>query len=339
MPSQAASGTVLLALWVALGRCVPPAGPGCDNGKLYLDRDLPDAAVHWECPTSPWTATRHPSVDTVHHPERVRLICMDQDVSYNRSIPNSGAHRPIRAESGEYLYCPPQRWINNLHHAATVLLFHPCAPSQERRLLSVLGRSCLSNYVLTPHHQLSQQRPIALVSWARTLELSTVAVSDACDWLETTTSTSNGSGGVRPSWRYDYLLTRSAEQEPEEPPGSRKEAVRRCCQEVITKSNREAKVRPVRAEHNNGTIRDVQNLSRTLGPPAGSPPGNRTTIQSNTQNTDRPRPAGSDALRTQSPNAGPIKHGHPSGTGTRTRSSKYEASDPPGVLKEARTRR
>lgn len=27
----------------------------------------------------------------------------------------SGAFRPVKAESGEYLYCPPQRWLNNVH--------------------------------------------------------------------------------------------------------------------------------------------------------------------------------------------------------------------------------
>lgn len=27
----------------------------------------------------------------------------------------SGAYRPVMAESGEYVYCPPQRWLNNLH--------------------------------------------------------------------------------------------------------------------------------------------------------------------------------------------------------------------------------
>lgn len=27
---------------------------------------------------------------------------------------SSGAHRPVGAQSGQYLYCPPQRWINNL---------------------------------------------------------------------------------------------------------------------------------------------------------------------------------------------------------------------------------
>ena len=32
----------------------------------------------------------------------------------------SGAHRPVGGESGEYLYCPPQRWLNNLQVCQTM---------------------------------------------------------------------------------------------------------------------------------------------------------------------------------------------------------------------------
>lgn len=220
MPSQTASPpltvAVLAALWVSLGRCdmFGSPGPGCDNGKLYLGRDLPEDAVYWDCPLSAWpkSTQRLPGIDTAYDPEPARQICMDKSISYSHPIPNSGAYRPVRAESGEYLYCPPQRWLNNLHHAATVLLFHPCAPPHERLLLSVLARSCLSDYIITPHPQLRKHMPIALVSWGRTLELSSVASSDVCDWLETTTSTRKKFGSVSPSRTYNLLLTRSAEQ-------------------------------------------------------------------------------------------------------------------------------
>ncbi|KAF0030763.1 hypothetical protein F2P81_017494 [Scophthalmus maximus] len=98
-------------------------------------------------------------------------------------------------------------------HGATVLLYHPCSPLGERRLLSVLSSSCLSDYVMTPHPQLSRHKPIALVSWGRTLELSTVASSDVCDWLETTTTIANGRlSGAKRIRTYDLLLTRSAAQ-------------------------------------------------------------------------------------------------------------------------------
>ncbi|XP_041796818.1 tumor protein p53-inducible protein 13 [Chelmon rostratus] len=311
MPSQTTSPrltvTVLAALWVSLGRCDVSQSPGpvCDNGKLYLGRDLPEDAVSWDCPVSSWpeSAQRLHSIDTVYDPEPARQICMDRSISYNRTIPNSGAYRPVRAESGEYLYCPPQRWLNNLHHAATVLLYHPCAPLHERLLLSDLARSCLPDYIITPHPQLSKHTPVALVSWGRTLELSTVASSDVCDWLETTTPARNEFGGVSLSRMYNLLLTRSAEHQqqrahPEDHPGNMKESVRRCCEQTIsslpngaTESNmkkeslpqikEQGKSRLIRAaiQTNRTTLRktgDGQSYNSMLGPSAGSPPGNRT---------------------------------------------------------------
>eukprot|EP00064_Thunnus_orientalis_P011978 superscaffoldBa00001785_g12011 len=207
MPSQTTSPppltvTVLAALWVSLGRCgvSESPGPGCDNGKLSLDRDLLRAdAVYWDCPVSMWpeSTQRLPSIDTVYDPEPARPICMDKPISYSHTIPNSGAYRPVRAESGEYLYCPPQRWLNNLH-------------------------------------------PIALVSWGRTLELSTVASSDVCDWLETTTTTRNPFSGASQSKKYDLLLTWSAEQHrqqrahPEEHSTKIKESLRQCCERTVS---------------------------------------------------------------------------------------------------------
>lgn len=49
------------------------------------------------------------------------------------------------------------------------------------------------------------------MSWGRTLELSTVASPDVCDWLETTTSPRTTSAGASRSRTYDLLLTWSAQ--------------------------------------------------------------------------------------------------------------------------------
>ncbi|KAM8902791.1 uncharacterized protein tp53i13 [Spinachia spinachia] len=221
------------------------AGPGCDDGKLSLERDL--AAAYWDCPGSTWpesSARRQlPSVDTAHDPLPARQICMNESISYGQAIPNSGAYRPVGAESGEYLYCPPQRWLNNLHRGATVLLYHPCVPLHERLLLSVLARSCLPHYVVTSHPHLGEHMPIALVAWGRTLELSAVASSDIGDWLETAASTARRrrvDGGQ--SGGYNLLLTRAAGQRrahPEEdsanvtfPPA--RESLRRCFERITS---------------------------------------------------------------------------------------------------------
>ncbi|XP_042342591.1 uncharacterized protein tp53i13 [Plectropomus leopardus] len=249
MPSQTTSPpltvTVLAALWVSLGRCGVSESPGlgCDNGKLSLERDLSVDAAYWDCPRSTWpkSTQRLPSIDTVYDPVKpARLVCMDKSISYNHTIPNSGAHRPVGAESGEYLYCPPQRWLNNLHHGATVLLYHPCTPLHERLLLSVLARSCLPDFIMSSHPQLNEHMPIAIVSWGHTLELPTVASSDVCSWLETTTSERNVFGGLSQSRKYNLLLTWSAEQHqqqhahPEEHPAEIKESLRQCCEQTIS---------------------------------------------------------------------------------------------------------
>uniref|UniRef100_UPI0037E91B75 uncharacterized protein tp53i13 n=1 Tax=Semicossyphus pulcher TaxID=241346 RepID=UPI0037E91B75 len=250
MPSQTSSPplltvTLLVALWVRLGRCGVPEsrGPQCDNGKLSLDRDLPAGAIYRECPVTSWPESpqRLPSIiDTLYDPEPANQICMGKSISYNHTIPNSGAYRPVRAESGEYLYCPPQRWLNNLHHAAIVLLYHPCVPLHERLLLSVLARSCLPDYIITPHTQLNKHTPIVLVSWGRTLELSTMATLDVCVWLERTTSTRSTIGDVSQSMNYNLLLTWSAEKHREQPayskehPARIKESLRQCCEQTIS---------------------------------------------------------------------------------------------------------
>ncbi|XP_029963825.1 uncharacterized protein tp53i13 [Salarias fasciatus] len=225
-PASSYRGTVALlaALWLTLGRC---EFPRCDNGKLNLEKDLSPDAVSWDCAES---SQRLPSIDSVYDPEPARQICMDKPIHYNHSLPSSGAYRPVMAESGEYLYCPPQRWLNNLHHGATVLLYHPCAPRRERFLLSGLARSCLPDFIMTPHQHLSELTPIALVSWGRTLELPTIASSGVCDWLAMTQTTRNALDGVTQNMKYNLLLTWSASLHP---PTERKGSLKECCEETM----------------------------------------------------------------------------------------------------------
>ncbi|XP_051933822.1 uncharacterized protein tp53i13 [Hippocampus zosterae] len=231
---------VLAALWFFFGRYVNSEHltSDCDNGKLLLERDLPTDAIYWGCPTTAaWydSTQRLPSVDTVYDPELAWQVCMTEPISYRHSIPNSGAFRPVRAQSGEYLYCPPQRWLNNLHHGAAVLLYHPCAAFSERALVSILARSCLHDYIVTPHPQLNKSMPVALVAWGRTLELSTAASSDVCDWLQSTTTSGSPIRG-----KYNFLLTRATNQHGyrrtrrEGRRSEPKESVRQCCEQIIS---------------------------------------------------------------------------------------------------------
>uniref|UniRef100_A0AAZ3QQY0 Tumor protein p53-inducible protein 13 n=1 Tax=Oncorhynchus tshawytscha TaxID=74940 RepID=A0AAZ3QQY0_ONCTS len=116
--------TLLSGLWLCLvlSRAARPMWKACDNGKLLLGRDLPPSVV-WSCPVISWpesTTQKIASIDTKYPPQRIEHVCMDTPITYNHTIPNSGAHRTVGAESGEYLYCPPQRWLNNLQPLALV---------------------------------------------------------------------------------------------------------------------------------------------------------------------------------------------------------------------------
>lgn len=229
----------VMTLLSALLLSVDPGGgavqQGCDNGKLWLERDLPLSAV-WSCPGPACSEStqRLPGIDTHNHPQSPKEVCMNASILYNHSIPSSGAYRPVGGESGEYLYCPPQRWLNNLQHGATVLLFHPCAPASERDRLSVLARSCLSSYIITPHPDLSTQRMFALVSWGRTLELSSLTASEVCDWLkETTTMASFYHGDVVRGRKYSLLLTHPAEPRQNQNPRWPGRTLSQCCQESL----------------------------------------------------------------------------------------------------------
>ncbi|XP_033833021.1 uncharacterized protein tp53i13 [Periophthalmus magnuspinnatus] len=235
MSSQAISPVpwTVLGLLVTLGQCLGQTQwSGCDNGKVLLDTDLPKDTAHWTCPTPLWTQAQGLyGVDTVYDPEPATWTCMDQRIIYNLPIPNSGAFRPVSAESGEYLYCPPQRWINNLHRGATVLLYHPCSSLHERRLLSALARSCIDDYILTPHKNLDKNRPFALASWGRTLEVSTLVSSQICDWLNGTSSNKPEAAERRREKHYNLLLTRSEDQDQLR---GKKGSLMQCCEQTIS---------------------------------------------------------------------------------------------------------
>lgn len=244
MPSRAITtlpgrSTVLVAFWVALVPCLGESSwLGCDNGKVLLDTDLPKDAVHWDCSTPLWTKSQSfYSVDTEYDPEPAKLTCMDQYITFNHTIPNSGPFRPVGAENGEYLFCPPQRWLHNLHRGATVLLYHPCTPLEERQLLSALAQSCISDYILTLHTDLDKNRPIALVSWGRTLEVSTASSPEICDWLNRTSSSKTNAGQTH-KYPYNLFLTRSAEQDKRK---VQKGSLKQCCDKIILSFTKDTK--------------------------------------------------------------------------------------------------
>ncbi|TRY96312.1 hypothetical protein DNTS_030039 [Danionella cerebrum] len=187
----------------------------CDNGK-----NIPDIKT--------WHSTT----------EATDYICMDTPIRYNEHIPTHGAYRFVEAESGEYLYCPPQRWLHNLKNGALVFLYHPCLSVEARRRLTVMAHSCHPHYIITAHPGLSQNRPFAVVSWGRSLEMSRITHA-VCDWIR---SVSSNVSQALPSYgaKYNlYLIKPMAEDRPvnakqEMSKAERLKSLEHCCMEALS---------------------------------------------------------------------------------------------------------
>lgn len=51
-------------------------------------------------------------------------------------------------------------------------LYHPCANKMEVRKFKSLIQNCLYSHVITPSNLLSSERPLAVLSYGRSLEMS-----------------------------------------------------------------------------------------------------------------------------------------------------------------------
>ncbi|XP_048837272.1 tumor protein p53-inducible protein 13 isoform X2 [Brienomyrus brachyistius] len=233
---------MIMAVWRALLLCLTPSlcRPGvtmrqqCDDVKRLAEKDLiPDSMLRCSGPSWPEPSQILPSIDSSYTPQPPLAVCMDSPISYSHTIPSSGAHRPVGARSGDYLYCPPQRWVQNLRHGAAVLLYHPCASISQHSRLSLFARSCLSHYIITPFPQLSMQRPLAIVTWGRTLQLSHVGAPEACDWLgqnaqSAVQTKARGSYSLLLTWPADSRLLWAAGKEDTQ------RALRQCCLDTLS---------------------------------------------------------------------------------------------------------
>ncbi|XP_069040697.1 tumor protein p53-inducible protein 13 isoform X2 [Lepisosteus oculatus] len=197
-------------LLVSLGRVAAAPWDGCDDGQRLLEVDLPRRSEYL-CPGPAWLppAQKLPSIATRHQEQQAERVCTDRPILYNQTIPSSGPHRPTWAQYGEYLYCPPQRWVHNLKHGGVVFLYHPCAPASLRVPLVALARACVNRHIITPFAGLSPERPLAIVSWGRTLEMSHVTLPEASDWLRRNVPRARD-WPMGHSGRYSLMLLRAA---------------------------------------------------------------------------------------------------------------------------------
>ncbi|XP_051522134.1 uncharacterized protein tp53i13 isoform X2 [Myxocyprinus asiaticus] len=213
-------------IWLGLTQCCHSRlTHNCDNGKTNLVTDLPepDELVCQEL----WPQSQMPA----------DYICMDTPIIYSDRIPTLGPYRPVEVESGEYLYCPPQRWLNNLKKGALVLLYHPCVSAEARKSLAVLAHSCLPHYILTTYPWLSRHRPLAVVSWGRSLEMSRITLG-LCDWLVSISSNINQYSTSQRA-KYSLYLTKPAPVDRlmnislEMSKVERSKSLKHCCMEAL----------------------------------------------------------------------------------------------------------
>lgn len=88
--------------------------------------------------------------------------------------PTSGSYRPVAPKFGTYQYLPPQRWLHSLADGAIVLLYHPCAFAGQIEQLQKTLKGCLYRHIITPTQHLSPRRPLALLAWGKSLQMSVV---------------------------------------------------------------------------------------------------------------------------------------------------------------------
>ncbi|XP_063700234.1 uncharacterized protein LOC134830621 isoform X2 [Culicoides brevitarsis] len=159
--------------------------PVCDDAKsnLATDFDPDDITFHEEflCMRSYKQFMPNTSVKARHltynipKGYRFRHICMNETIEYKENIPSYGNHRALWAAWGEYKFLPKQRWVHNLEHGGIVMLYHTCALHSEVQKLREIVENCLYRHIITPYSDLTAKRPLAIVAWGNTLEMSVVS--------------------------------------------------------------------------------------------------------------------------------------------------------------------
>lgn len=186
----------------------------CDDAQTNLTIDWDNSPINYTCFESKY----------LYFPRDIQPIgisysipqeylaphkCMDTPIHYTTRIPTFGAHRPLWAKYGEYMFLPIQRWLHNVEHGAIVLLYHPCANVQELTLLKNIVKKCLFRHIITPYILLTMDYPFALVAWGHSLEMSIVDPSLAISFIKE--HALRGPETKFDDGQYDYKLMEHAE--------------------------------------------------------------------------------------------------------------------------------
>ncbi|XP_071516206.1 uncharacterized protein [Panulirus ornatus] len=153
----------------------------CDTGKVNLTMDWDFSPINYTCYNPrhhriPVQASLSSVEECVDLPKNYtpQHFCMNRKITYNTTLPTYGPHRPLWPVFGEYKFVPVQRWLHSIEHGAIVMLYDPCTQPTLVHQLRKLVRKCIRKHIITPYTLLSRERPLALLAWGCSLEMSTV---------------------------------------------------------------------------------------------------------------------------------------------------------------------
>lgn len=188
----------------------------CDDAKKNLGVDFdPENSVHklmYTCLEQIYRpdVDQEPLITLYDTPARYVPIhrCMNVSLEYEERIPVFGPHRPLWLAFGEYTYAPVQRWLHNIEHGSIIMLYHPCANSDQVHKLKTLLTNCLYRHVITPYLLLTQERPLALAGWGASLEMSVVDNTTVINFIKQYAKT--GPEHTYRNGQYNHLLIKPA---------------------------------------------------------------------------------------------------------------------------------
>ncbi|XP_070558413.1 uncharacterized protein [Ptychodera flava] len=163
----------------------------CDDGRTNLKIDWDGDVDDYHCLESHyWSSQRKDSIEWTEKLENFEAmpateVCMNSSIVYEDPIPTSGAHRPLWPVYGEYTYLPPQRWVHSLKLGAIVALYHPCTDPAEVETLRSVVRGCLRRHIISPSKELTEDLPVALVTWTWKVFLPYAYEGDMKDFIKT----------------------------------------------------------------------------------------------------------------------------------------------------------
>lgn len=192
----------------------------CDDGKTDLGVDWLDDARNFTCyhpdkrlmESDTRSVMECENLPTDYYPQH---FCMGTKLEYNDTVPHHGDHRPIWPMFGEYQFVPPQRWLHNIEHGAVVMLYHPCTHHTLVDKLRSLVTSCIRKHIITPYTNLSEEQPLALVSWGCRLLMSNVKEEEVVQFIRER-GLKGPEGAYPKEGQYTHQLIKLAQP----PPGS-----------------------------------------------------------------------------------------------------------------------